>query len=360
MKSVALQLNGSFWKTLWLTFIILLFFLGIAEWMTRLEVFQRYLTPPRLGSRHSQLGYKLSLLNAEVGKNGPVDCIMVGSSTVDVGFDPEAFQKAYQDVTGREIRCFNFGIDASSAISAAVLARILVEDFHPRLLIFGTDARDYAVPREDQDTAVVLNSPWIMYREGFFSMDGWLLDHSYLYRYRQHLARLTRLQFYGTLWAQTEMSYKLRPNGMNPISIVSTYINDRPDPKDESYEVVYYNRIYSPYLMLNENLAALENILEHEKSGTRVIVVEMPVSDGLYYFFDNGEADYNRFVARMDELTARYQIPFLRTEPLDFIPDDGWSDYSHLNITGAQIFSDWLGRQIAVIHEMERASFSQP
>lgn len=71
MKSGALQRNVSFWKTFWLTFAILFFFLGIAEWMSRLDVFQRYLTPPRLGSRHSQLGYKLSLLNAEVKKTDP-------------------------------------------------------------------------------------------------------------------------------------------------------------------------------------------------------------------------------------------------------------------------------------------------
>lgn len=359
MKSASLRLNGFFGRTFWLTVFLLVFFVALGEWVTQLEVFQSYFTPPRLGSRHSQLGYKLYLLNAEVKRNGPIDCIMVGSSTVDVGFDPEIFQKAYLDVAGREIRCFNFGIDASSAISVEVLARILIEDYQPRLLIFGTDARDYAVQREDQDTAVVLTSPWIMYRDGFFSLDGWLLDHSYLYRYRQHLARLTRLQFQGTL-AQTEMIYKLRLNGMNPVSIVSTYINDPPEPEDDSYEVVYYNRIYSSYQMLDENLGALEKILDHEKSGTRVIVVEMPVSDGLYYFFDNGEADYNRFIARMDELTARYQVPFLRTEPLDFIPDDGWSDYSHLNIAGAQIFSDWLGRQVAVINETGSAGLSQP
>jgi hypothetical protein len=94
--------------------------------------------------------------------------LRLGSSTVDVGFDPDAFQMGYQEVAGRDIRCFNFGIDASSSISAAVLTGILIEDYHPRLLIFGTDARDYAVLREEPDTAVVLDTPWVRYRQGYF------------------------------------------------------------------------------------------------------------------------------------------------------------------------------------------------
>jgi hypothetical protein len=359
VRSASSRLDGSFSKTFWLTFIFLLFLGGIGEGVARSEVFQRHLTPPRLGSRHSQLGYKLTLLNA-AQKTGAVDCIALGSSTVDVGFDPDAFQKAYREVSGQDIRCFNFGIDASSSISAAVLAGILVEDYHPRLLIFGTDARDYVVLREDQDTAVVLDTPWVKYRQGIFSLDGWLLDHSYLYRYRQHLSSLVRLNFENTLWSHTKMSFELRSNGFNPIHITAAYINDPPDPGDDSYEVTYYNRIYSSYQMLDDNLAALERIMDYKGLGTKVIVAEMPVSDGLYYFFGKGETDYNRFIAQVDELANLHQVPFWRTEPLDSIPDDGWSDYSHLNVTGAKIFSDWLGRQVGEFESLETIDAFQP
>jgi len=359
VKPSTLQLTMPFGKTLTFTVVFLILFGSAAEGMARLDVFQARLTPPTLGSRHSQLGYKLTLLNADIRNKGPVDCIMVGSSTVDVGFDPEVFQHAYYAVTGHEIHCFNFGIDASSSISAAVLANILVEDYHPRLLIFGTDARDYAVKREDRDTAVVLDSPWIRYRDGHFSPEGWLLDHSYLYQYRQHLAVLLRFNSQGALWSTTNMSYKLRSNGLNPIETVGAYINDPPDPDDDSYEVVYYKRIYSSYQMLDENLAALEQIMDHKRSGTEVIVVEMPVSDGLYYFFGNGELDYDRFVAQVEKRASRHQVPFWRTEPLDSIPDDDWSDYSHLNLSGAEIFSSWLGEKVARLETQKDADSIQ-
>jgi hypothetical protein len=88
--------------------------------------------------------------------------------------------------------------------------------------------------------------------------------------------------------------------------------------------------------------------MEYNTPQTQVIIVEMPVSDGLYYFFDNGETDYNRFVARVGELASLHQVPFWRTEALDLIPDQGWADYSHLNVTGAERFSVWLGQQVGI------------
>jgi hypothetical protein len=346
LRSDTLRVKGLFGRTFWLTLLLLLLVGGIGESIARLEIFQLYLTPPRLVSRHFQLGYKLVLLDA-AQKNGSIDCIAVGSSIIDVGFDPAAFHQGYREITGQDIKCFNFGIDAASSISTAALAKILIEDYHPRILIFGTDARDYAVRREDRDTAVVLDTPWVKYRMGEFSPEGWLLDHSYLYRYRKQLSRLARLELDGALWSHTK-GYELRSDGYNPIRRVSTYINNRPNPTDDSFEFLYYNRIYSSYEMLDENLIALEQIMSYQRIRTNVIVVEMPVSDGLYYFFGNGAKDYNRFVAEVEKAAGRHQILFWRTEPLDFIPDNGWMDYSHLNTTGAEIFSIWLGEEVGI------------
>ena len=346
LKSATLQIKTAPAKTVWLTVLLFLLLTAAAEWVARSESFQSPLTPPKMGSRHYQLGHKLALLNLLARKTGQVDCIMLGSSMVDTGFDPAAFETGYKAMTGRNIHCFNFGIDASTVASTAALVRIVAEDYHPHFLIVGTDPRDYAVPINDPDPAVVLNTPWVAYRQGDFSLEGWLLDHSYLYRYRQHLGRLARFQFEDTLWSNTKLNYEILANGFTPLSKVSTYINDPPKPGDDSFEVTYYTRIYSSYQMLPENLKSLESIMQYNKSGIPVILVEMPVSDGLYYFFGNRELDYNRFVTRVGELAALYHVPFWQTEPLDFIPDNGWVDYSHLNKTGAQIFSTWLGRQV--------------
>jgi hypothetical protein len=360
LKSATLQITTTLGKTAWFTALMLLLLTAVGEWVARSEFFQMPLTPPKMGSRHYQLGHKLALLNELARKTGHVDCIMLGSSMVDTGFDPAAFETGYREMTGRDIHCFNFGIDASTAASTAALVRIVVEDYSPRLLILGTDPRDYAVPQEDRDPAVVLNTPWVAYRQGDFSMEGWLLDHSYLYRYRQHLDRLARFQFEGTLWSDTKLTYEILPNGFTPLSQVSTYINDPPNPGDDSFEVTYYTRIYSSYHMLHENLESLENILDYNESGIQVIVVEMPVADGLYYFFGKREYDYNQFLTGVGELASLHHVPFWQTEPLDFIPDNGWVDYSHLNRTGAEMFSTCLGQQVARMEHQGSLKNFQP
>jgi hypothetical protein len=279
---------------------------------------------------------------------------------VDVGFDTLSFQKGYKEISGQDIRCFNFGIDASSVFSTSALVQILMEDYHPRILMLGTDPRDYAIPSIERGPAVIMETSWVKYRLGGFSFDGWLLEQSYLYRYRQHLGRLFRLNFKDTLWSETQLNFPILPNGYTPLTKISTYINNPPDPQDTSYEVTYYRNIYSSYQMLDENLSVLERIMEYNRSATQVIVVEMPVSDGLYYFFENGDEDYNRFVTRVSELASLHQILFWRTEPLDSIPDNGWSDYGHLNVTGAEIFSTWLGEQVGRLDDRIDTEVSQP
>jgi hypothetical protein len=360
LKSATLQIRTAPGRTFWFTVLLFILLIAVAEWVARSESFQVPFTPPKMGSRHYQLGYKLALLNAFARKTGPIDCIMLGSSTVDTGFDPSAFETGYKEITGRDIHCFNFGIDASSAGSTAALSRIVLEDYRPRLLIIGTDARDYAVPSEDPEPAVILNTPWVAYRQGEFSLEGWLLDHSYLYRYRKHLGRLARFQFESTLWSKTKLNYEILPNGFTPLSTISTYINDPPNPEDESFEVTYYTRIYSSYQMLDENLEGLGSIMQYNQSGIPVIVVEMPISDGLYYFFGNREADYNQFLTRVGELAILHRVPFWQTESLDFIPDNGWVDYSHLNKAGAEVFSIWLGQQVGRAEQQGSIKIFQP
>jgi len=335
-----LCLQRPFGQTVVLAFMILLILLGVAEFVARLDTFQALLIEPTMGSRHYQLGRKLVRLDALSKHEGPIDCLIIGSSMVDGGFDPQAFDEGYKQASGQNIHCFNFGIDASTAASAAALAQILVEDYQPRLLIYGTDARDYAVPPEDKDPAAILESDWIQYRLGRFSLNGWLIEHSYFYRYRYQLFRLSHFQL------ETLRSYGIMPDGFTPLTKVSTYINDPPDPQDNSFEVRYNHAIFSSYEMLAENLDALERIMDHNQPGTQVIITEMPVANGLFYFFGNGKDDYYRFVNRVDKLAQAHRVPFWQTDALDMIPDNGWFDYSHLNTTGAAIFSHWLGQQV--------------
>jgi hypothetical protein len=360
MKLTTLAIKQTSGKTIGLTLVMLLVFIGIGEMVMRTEFFQAPLTPPQLGSNHYQLGHKLAWLDADIKRNGPVDCLMLGNSIVGRAFNPEVFQDAYKEASGNDIHCFNFGINASAASSTAVLAHILVAEYNPRLLIIGTDPRDYALSSSDPDVTTIVDSAWVQYRLGDFSLDGWLMDGSYLYRYRQHISRLLRFTYKDTLWSDTKLNFPILPSGLTEIDKVNLLVNDPPDPLDNSEEVAYFKKIYSPYVMLDENLDALEAIMEYHRAGTQVVIVEMSMADGLYYFFENGEMDYSRYIDRVNELASEHQVPFLRTEPLNLIPGDGWSDYIHLNPKGAHAFSTWLGKQVAALDGQVSADALQP
>ena len=360
MRSKTLLLKGTSGKIFWLTLAVLFMLTGVGELIVRTEFFQAPLTPPHLGSSHYQLGHKLAWLDAETKRNGPVDCIMLGNSMVARAFDPDVFQNTYKKATGRDIHCFNFGINASSAFSTAVVARILVEEYNPRFLIVGTDPRDFALPSSDPDVTTIVDSSWIRYHLGDFSLDDWLTDVSYLYRYRSHISRLLHFKYKDTLWSDTKLNFPILPNGLTEIDKVNPLVNDPPDPLNISEEVAYFKKIYAPYVMLDENLVALETIAEHNGSGTQVVIVEMSVADGFYYFFEKGEADYNRYVDAIGKLASLHQVPFWRTEPLDLIPVDGWADYIHVNPKGAAAFSAWLAVQVAIWDGEENLEALQP
>src|SRR5213596_1258758 len=99
LKPATLQIRTAPGKTVWLTVLLFILLTAVAEGVARSESFQAPLTPPKMGSRHYQLGHKLALLNVLARKTGRVDCIMLGSSMVDTGFDPAAFQTGYQEMT---------------------------------------------------------------------------------------------------------------------------------------------------------------------------------------------------------------------------------------------------------------------
>src|SRR5258708_5641154 len=50
------------------------------------------------------------------------DCLLFGNSLVQVGLDPVIFADAFRKQTGRQITCYNFGMDGSSLRSTVPMA----------------------------------------------------------------------------------------------------------------------------------------------------------------------------------------------------------------------------------------------
>lgn len=330
---------------LWALPFLLLFF-GLLEVATRQPAFQDGLSFPRLGSRHSQIGAKYTRLQALARAVGRVDCIAIGSSTVDQAFDPVIFGSAYQAETDQAIHCFNFAIDAIVPSATSKIAAILVEDFRPGLLIIGTDARDLTIAEDDRDITVVTETPWVRYRSGQPDLLGWLMEHSYTYRYAYQINRLISGQYSEVVRLAESDSVAL---GQTPEEAVDLAVTQVDYPSRDEGLAAYYRDRLSNFEILPENIDGLRRMLALNGSQSQVILVEMPVPPSYFGFFSNPAADYNAFLAQVQQLADQAQVPFWKTTELDLIPDDGWFDFSHVNIIGADAFSTWLGHKVGAL-----------
>jgi hypothetical protein len=338
--------------TVFIALLLLLIIFAVGEIVVRQPLVQPYLSTPSLNSRHRHFERQWHRLETYANSGNQIECIALGNSMILNGFNPQIFSQNFHQASGWSIHCFNFGVDALTPVSAAALAQILVDTYHPKLLIFGTDARDFAISQESDETKVITDTAWVRYRLGNFSIEGWIIDHSYLYRYRRAIANLTHLDL-----GQTG-DIKRHSSGFEPLDIVADIITP-PNPDDDAYHIQYYYSVLNQYRIQGENQEALQQIFGQRENGTIVVVVEMPVPDTYFSFFAHPETDYRSFMTVLSEITSDHNVLLFESTREDLIPDDGWADYSHVNNKGAVIFSEWLGQQLghAYVNGQIKVSF---
>lgn len=343
LKNPTLRLRPPLGRTVLVALLILVITLLILEGLARLPAVQSLLIAPSIGENHDHLAIKLQQLDQMAAAGESIECIAVGSSMIEQGFAPAAFSTGYEQTTGQPMSCYNFGLIGTGAAEAGIWAPLLAERYHPRLIIYGVSARDLSVADLQWRLGLDVFPPSVRHPPGQPSLDGWLTNHSMAYRYylfyrfwpwNGYTARLIRLRDY-----QQNLEWGFRGGATDQRDI--TQIPDR-----QTNQHIYQDM--SPYEMREANLDGLSNIAAVQEQGVQVIFVEMPLPDTFMYFFENGQDDYQLFLDTVSTFTADHGIPFIRSRPTLFIPDDGWMDYTHLNRTGALIFSEWLGTQVAL------------
>ena len=332
------------WRVLRMTlvFIVGLFILG--ELFFSLDPVQAALTGPRIGSRHRQFEIQIARLDKLVREGEPIDCIFLGNSMVWLGIDPLEVSQVFERRTGQEIHCFNFGVSALPASSAGEIARMLVDRYHPRLLVYGTFARDYAIPADAEDAYVVSDTPWLYYRNGEFNLKGWLYDHSSFYQYRGHVRDFLLINYLEDVFVQNNTP-RYQAYGLDPKLDIRVDVHTSPDFEavDNRDPVKWLGH----FAIQSENLEGLRRIVQESDSGVTVIVVEMPFFETAYKFFPNGKQDYNRYADQVESIAVSRHVPFWRLEDQPVLPAESWWDYFHLNLQGARLFSQWLGNDLA-------------
>lgn len=345
-----LQVSWPIGHTIGLGVVVLILLLGALEGLARTKFVQSYLPKPNV-SGHPWFDVKLARLTAMVEEQGSVDCIFLGASMVHNAVDPVVFAQAYRQQTGESIRCYNFGMGSLTASEAGILADLLIQQAHPRLLIYGTTARDYSEHFGDLAEHTIANLPWTQAALGHFSVAGWLSHNSYAYRY--YLTLFTYLRTPGGWKERQRELERFTDYGFEPVPYSGEGLPQvDPGGLPEKFETL------KEFEISEEDFEGLQQFVALKQDGYQIVLVEMPVPRTYWVLF-GGEQNYrSRFLDKVGSYARETGTPWWEVNTLNLIPDDGWADLDHLNEKGALVFSEWLGTRVG--EAVEQGVLSDP
>jgi hypothetical protein len=332
-----------------------------AEWLARTPFVQAVIPYQAYGTNHTQLELQLNLLDQFVEKHGAPDCFIFGSSQAFREMDPQVFAQAFESASGEQITCYNFGVTGSQIWSTSILNKILVEKYHPRLVVIGTSYLDYTEGRENQIDERFKDNDWLQYQtipltlsslyDGWFN--GWLTEHSHAWRALNlfSYAAPFGMRYDEVLREAHKWDGEIGENGF---ALSEKFIN--PDLPVEEGFVKNLMLEFGNYGISERNLSALEETITFtQEAGAQVMLAEMIYHPALLELkgpsgvVREGKEDILAFIAkvnaRLDAIALKHGIIFLHADPSVAIPKDGWFDLYHLNRIGAGPFSAWLGQE---------------
>ena len=356
-QRVTLDLSRPKNFTLLYAFILFLILCIVAEAVGRSRFVQAHIPYQAYGTNHTQMEIQLTNLEAFVRENGAPDCFIFGSSQAFRGVDADAFSAALESNGGGHYTCYNFGVTGSQVATTAILNKILIQKYKPRLVLIGTSFLDYTEGREIQVDERFTKNDWLAYKTGDFSISGWLTENSYAWRTLTILSYSApfAMNYTEVLREAHKWDGEIAPSGF-ALSQFSTNPNL---PMDQG-SVKTLVQEFGKFNVSERNLSALDQIVTDSQSvGARVLIVEMPYHPALLDLKDergNPRVDRSQILAfqhnvnaRIENIANTHETTYLETDAALVIPDDVWFDVYHLNRNGAALFSQWLGKQAAKI-----------
>ncbi len=347
------QLIG-FGYTLLQAIAFLVVFIALLEGIARISLLSNLLPYQSFGSWHYQFDLKWFRLKQYVADNGNVDVIVLGNSLVNTGFDPDIVTQTYYEKTGLRLRVFNFGVDGLTIAPNSVNAKLLVEEYHPALLVFVTEMRDYDAANGLETAVMFLSDPWVQYRMGDFNLRGWIVDHSLALQHYLPYQNWMRSDFPNTFATFLQVYHATSLAGYEPdYEVMSTASVSKPNDLADN---PYFDNSH-PYQVDPSRLECLRAILDlAREGGTQIMILEMPVHP-VFFEYAGGKAVHKAFQEKIAETVQAAGAIFLPAFDEVTIPLQGRSNLTHLNWRGAPILSAYLGEQLAALTNQEGMMF---
>ena len=332
-----------------LSFLVAFFLL--LEAVARKEFLNKISTRESLGIYPTPMGQYFDIkwygLQKYCARNGGVDVILIGSSVVNTGINPDIVAETYFKLTGIRLRVYNFGVEGLNIVPNSVYAKILVQKYHPALLLFGTIPRDYLASDNVDVNQQFLPSPWIEFESGEWNLAGYLIDHSVALRRYLPYRNWMRSDFLDTIYANDHRASRTSSSGYEPDHYIGTNLDQPPDPNSPDEQETFAK--YRDFKIDPARLGNLQSILNLQKTGnTRVIVMEMPLHP-TFYDYIGGLSVYQEYQHEIASAVTASGALFFPSNGDPQIPANGRPDRVHLNQVGAPVLSTYLGTQLATL-----------
>ena len=332
-----LRLSFGALRTTGLWFVVFGGVVLAAEWAARRDAVRHVLVTPAVTTRLRPLDLKVAGIAEATRERGHIDCIIIGSSVAWTSLDPRELDAGLRAAGARPLQCYNFALPSLTVEEAAAVSEILVTDYHPGMLLYGFTSRDFRSTTLLNDPGRIVDLPWVRYRRGAPSLEGWLVTHSAAYRQALPYRLLLRPREWTAMrWHDERPSF----DGYQPSGVVGAL-----------------NGVALPVLAkglatsdagrpTTSALAALAELLDLRRAGVQVVLVEIPVSRTALRAFAPVLREYDSFAGGLRDRATAQGAWFVRRSGA-FLGDEAFGDPIHMNPEGARRWSRWLGGRLA-------------
>lgn len=326
IKFGSLRLSRPWWGVVGRAAAMVVVIVIGAEGLVRIPMVQAQFLLPMLPG-HYELGGKEYMAGRLYAETGKIDCFFVGNSIIGRGIKPEEFSRTYQIETGKQVNCFNFGIDTLTFRGAKTLSQILIRRYHPAMIVIGVHYENFT---HSASNGFDLDTAWARFQLGQISADGFFESTFLSYRDAMTAAQGTTDLNLSEILTGTLTAHGWRGSG----TVQENHKLTRKNSED----------LYAALDTLDFDgyQGDLDALLGMDTQGTQLVVVDMPLPTITFNVVKN--YDYPGYLATVRDAAAAEGIPFIDAPPPELIPVSEYQDHSHLNAAGATAFSWWLGR----------------
>jgi hypothetical protein len=296
-----------------------------------------------VGSYHAQFEMKWFKLQEYVQKNGGVDVILLGNSMVNTGIDPDVLAAHYKELTGKELRIFNFGVEGLTVAPMEKIAQILEDRYHPGTILLYTEMRDYIASNGVDVENQFLSNNWIQGQLGSPTLTSRLIDSSAALQHLLAFRNWSQTSFLDAYVTNVQRIENMSASGYEADHKTGKDVDKVPDPNDPAEQPEF--ALFKDYQVAPSRIVDLQSIIGLQSQGTLVLVTEFPAY-GTYYRYTSTEAvaEYEKEIAAATTQAGGVYIPSV---PYQLISLPERSDNHHLNYKGAPLYSNLLAEQLA-------------